>query len=326
MEEQEALNLLFAAVPEFAAEYRAKNEDDDDWAYGAWAAFGSWGFAGFVNGLLEKEDFDSLLRRCFEIIEELARDEKLGALIEVGFLESLDLFPASRLHVLKMLGPITRELLEHMKEGWRQHEESIAVNLEFRPYWQETPELAVPLGPLEVVIRRAEFDEVRAVLLILTNAGTWLHSMGITEQWPATFHDKPEWQDRFDRWTREGRVFVADGGLRGILGCFRLMDADDAIWGASRDSALYLHSLAVVRYMAGEGVAKKMLDTALRITARRGCDELRLDCWAGNERLRRYYLHAGFEFRGEAAVHSDRSEHGSDGTYSVAKFAKRVAS
>ena len=53
--------------------------------------------------------------------------------------------------------------------------------------------------------------------------------------------------------------------------------------------------------------------------ALRGAGELRLDCWAGNERLKRYYLDAGFEARGETEVVDE------DGSrYWVTRFAKKV--
>lgn len=157
---------------------------------------------------------------------------------------------------------------------------------------------------------------MHAVLSILTNAGSWLHSIGITEQWPASFLDDPAWGQRFTRWVDQGKVYVAFDANRGVLGCFRLEYADEAIWPGSHGSAVYLHSLAVWRYAAGWGIAAKMLDWAARHAEQRGADELRLDCWAGNQRLLRYYLDAGFEPRGEVDVDDGERR------YTVARFAK----
>ena len=180
------------------------------------------------------------------------------------------------------------------------------------------------LPPLDVKIYRATRAELDAVLLTLTSASSWLHSIGITEQWPASFVDDPVWADRFGTWIDERRVYIGFDAARGMLGCFRLMDSDEHIWVDEPGSALYLHSLAVWRFAAGWGVAQTMLDWALRHAARRGVDELRLDCWAGNERLRRYYLEAGFEFRGEARIPEDADQLGANREYWVVKFAKKV--
>jgi protein-tyrosine phosphatase len=96
------------------------------------------------------------------------------------------------------------------------------------------------------------------------------------------------------------------------------MPNDDHIWPADPVKALYLHSLAVIRPSAAQGVAGQLLSSALEIATNAGVDELRLDCWAGNERLKRYYVGAGFDPRGEIEVDDAGSR------YRVALFAKSV--
>jgi ribosomal protein S18 acetylase RimI-like enzyme len=102
------------------------------------------------------------------------------------------------------------------------------------------------------------------------------------------------------------------------------MPSDPQIWGDGGNSHLYLHSLAVRRATAGTGVASAMLDWAYEYAASQGAEELRLDCWAGNERLVHYYATAGFEPRGEANIPGEADQLGANRAYWVAKFAKRV--
>jgi GNAT superfamily N-acetyltransferase len=104
--------------------------------------------------------------------------------------------------------------------------------------------------------------------------------------------------------------------------CFRLVAEDAHIWPHDSKVCLYLHSLAVRRTVAGRSVASTMLDWAVQYATSQGSDELRLDCWAGNNRLRRYYEDAGFEARGEALVASEAGVDHQD--YYVAKFAKKT--
>jgi len=173
-------------------------------------------------------------------------------------------------------------------------------------------------------VRAAGPNELDDVLGVLDDAAAWLQVIGMTEQWPASFSAEPAWVERFTRWTAEGRVFIARDANGVAVGCFRLLDADDHIWTNESGSALYLHSLAVVRRAAGQDVAKAMLDWAVAFAARRGIEELRLDCWAGNERLKRYYVDAGFDPRGEAMVASEPDGENDHKDYYVAKFAKKV--
>jgi GNAT superfamily N-acetyltransferase len=60
-----------------------------------------------------------------------------------------------------------------------------------------------------------------------------------------------------------------------------------------------LSRLAVSRSVAGQGVAMRLLDWAVDYARSRGKRELRLDCWAGNERLKRFYTDSGFDARGD---------------------------
>lgn len=173
-------------------------------------------------------------------------------------------------------------------------------------------------------IRLAAPADLEDVLNVIDDAAAWLQSIGVTEQWPASFSADPAWVARFQRWIGEGRVYCARDGAGAAAGCFRLMPSDLHIWGDDTGGYLYLHSLAVRRSAAGDGVAAAMLGWAREYAASQGAEELRLDCWAGNERLVRYYADAGFEPRGEAHVIDGTGGQWSMKEYWVAKFAWRL--
>jgi len=155
---------------------------------------------------------------------------------------------------------------------------------------------------MKVTIRATAPDELDEVLSVLDEAGAWLHAIGITQQCPLSFSGREGTPETFTDQLNAGIVYLAciDDAA---VGTFRLTEHDARVWPeAKTGEALYLHSLAVRRSVAGSGVATEMLTWARARAASLGMQELRLDCWAGNQRLRRYYTDAGFEFRGERTV------------------------
>jgi ribosomal protein S18 acetylase RimI-like enzyme len=145
-------------------------------------------------------------------------------------------------------------------------------------------------GSVEVV--RARLADAAEVADILEEARQWLISKGITDQWPCPA--PPEaiaWS--IERHTtylayREGKAIAT----------FTLQASDETTWGPLPDEAQYLHGLAVRRAFAGQQIGGRLLQLAAEISRAAGKQYLRLDCWAGNEPLSRYYERAGFEYRG----------------------------
>jgi GNAT superfamily N-acetyltransferase len=172
-------------------------------------------------------------------------------------------------------------------------------------------------------MRQAEPGDLDAVLSVLDEAVAWLHSIGVTEQWLGPFSSEEAWVSIYRSAIESGHVFVARND-DGIVGTFRLYESgwlpfDEQIWSdVGLDGAAYLHTLAVRRSVAGAGIAAQMLDWAAKVAAARGLKELRLDCWAGNERLRRYYLEAGFQWRGDVPQTQDGRD------FSASRFARPV--
>ena len=60
------------------------------------------------------------------------------------------------------------------------------------------------------------------------------------------------------------------------------------------DDAMYVSSLVVARFAAGEGLGAELLKGCEEAVRNRGKKLLKLDCWDGNEFLKRYYRREGF--------------------------------
>ena len=63
--------------------------------------------------------------------------------------------------------------------------------------------------------------------------------------------------------------------------------------------AWFLYGLIISPDFQGQGLGRVLLDGICRQQAFAAPAVLLLDCWAGNAKLRQFYLKAGFEFLGE---------------------------
>ena len=108
---------------------------------------------------------------------------------------------------------------------------------------------------------------------------------------------------------------LAHDGARLAGGCI-LTHTPTPEWDGKPGAALYLHKLAVARFAAGRGLGQRLLAESERHATAQRLELLRLDCWDGNDVLRRYYRDAGFQ-EGDAV-----ESYG----YRVRLFEKRVAS
>ncbi|HEX5368322.1 MAG TPA: GNAT family N-acetyltransferase [Dehalococcoidia bacterium] len=154
---------------------------------------------------------------------------------------------------------------------------------------------------MEIMVCVARPDQLGEVLGVLDEAAAWLQSIGVTRQWPAFYSTNDALIAAVSAHIDLAEVFVARDGPS-VIGCFRLSSEPEPRWPGE---AAYLSSLAVRRAYAGRGVARSMLDWAADRAATLGKSELRLDCWAGNAKLRSFYSEAGFEWRGDIEVVSD---------------------
>jgi ribosomal protein S18 acetylase RimI-like enzyme len=145
---------------------------------------------------------------------------------------------------------------------------------------------------MPLVVRAATRDDLPAVHEILDGAAAWLIEQGI-HQWPNPYPRDPIARAYADRglWIgrRAGRTVAT----------MRTARRDPDMWGDDAVPALYVHALAIRREQLARGSGLDLLRWAARAAARDGLTAVRLDCWAENDRLRCYYLRAGFRHVGD---------------------------
>jgi len=111
-----------------------------------------------------------------------------------------------------------------------------------------------------------------------------------------------------------GDLYVVRGDGT-ITGCFMLETGCPdwmATWLVKHDrapeDAMYIGRLAVARQASGRGLGLELLGYAGTLAADAGFEYIRLNCPAENERLRRYYVDAGFTNLGDAELKGPNGE------------------
>jgi len=81
-----------------------------------------------------------------------------------------------------------------------------------------------------------------------------------------------------------------------IVGVFNVQLSDSPAWRHhDKGNAIYLHGVLVDRRFKGQRIFKKMLDWSIEYALVLKKDYVRLDTWANNPTLERYYYQLGFE-------------------------------
>lgn len=156
-----------------------------------------------------------------------------------------------------------------------------------------TAGIQTSLGPIS--LETALPDELPVVMGILDECAAWLHSKGIA-QWrsPQPPH---EWE-RMKAQITLGQVFLARlESDRSVVGTLRI-EWEDPAWPHDSAVAGYVHALAICNHARGHGIGASLLEWAQAQIADRGGEYIRLDCWAENVVLRRYYEGLGFRYCG----------------------------
>lgn len=161
-----------------------------------------------------------------------------------------------------------------------------------------------------IQVRRAATNDVDAVISIICEVATWLHSRGIDQWWPTDrFERREPWIDRASR----GEVYLAY--LSGEpIATLTIQWEDAPFWGHRPADAGYIHRLAVRRVVAGNGVGRELLKWAEGVIEAEGRPFARLDCSGKNQKLRAYYQSAGYTLVQETKVYG----------YDIALFEKRL--
>lgn len=139
----------------------------------------------------------------------------------------------------------------------------------------------------------AQTEDLPLVMEILAEAAARLKEKGI-DQWPSPPNE--HWQRRMAAAIERGEM-VTVGIAPNWFGVVRFTWSDP--YWPDDNQAGYVHSMAVRPAMQGQNAGGAILFWAAQKSRQQGRRFLRLDCLAGNGRLRRYYEEQGFIYRGE---------------------------
>jgi GNAT superfamily N-acetyltransferase len=146
-----------------------------------------------------------------------------------------------------------------------------------------------------LTIRQAEPADLDTVEQLRAEATDWLASKGL-DQWQRKnprFPSRERAANAIDR----GACYLAYDADGVLVGTITVDDqADPEFWTSAEQAqpALYVHRMIVAREAAGQNVGGQLLDWAATVATSQSRPTLRLDCWARNRALHRYYAHQGF--------------------------------
>ncbi len=140
----------------------------------------------------------------------------------------------------------------------------------------------------EVNIRPATVAEEHIIISLLREVAADMQKKGI-EQWiPEEFTS-----EKIQQWLRDGDVLLAFWQNK-PAGCVALTTNPDHLWATHPSLSVYLSKLAVDIALRGTGISQKLLRVAEDWAAHRNIYTIRLDCWAGNVHLRKFYTEQGY--------------------------------
>lgn len=154
------------------------------------------------------------------------------------------------------------------------------------------------ITPTTVIdFKPAHPEDLPLVMEILADAAAWLQAKGI-DQWPSPppTHWRQRMADKIDR----GEMFTV-GIVNNRFGIIGLSWADP--YWPDGGQAGYVHRMAIRSSMHGQNLGGLILFWAQQQVKKRGRTFLRLDCAAGNGRLRRYYEAQRFTYQGTVTDH-----------------------
>lgn len=130
---------------------------------------------------------------------------------------------------------------------------------------------------------------------LLEQVGAWFWQKGIKQWVPGTFRNN---RHRLVHFVRNGCLLLVYQNTELAGGC--ILSEINPGWPTSfaedsANEAMYLNSLVVARFVAGQGLGTRIIDACTKMVCERGKCVLRLDCWEGNTFLKSYYRQHGFK-------------------------------
>jgi len=85
----------------------------------------------------------------------------------------------------------------------------------------------------------------------------------------------------------------------GVVACvFAVTFNDPLIWGARDQDAIYIHRIVTHPEFRGHSFVKEIIKWAKDYAAKNNIKFIRMDTWADNEKLLKYYTGCGFDYVG----------------------------
>lgn len=150
---------------------------------------------------------------------------------------------------------------------------------------------------MSLEIRQATPEQIGLSSSILTEAALWAISIG-QPLW------KPEMltEERLRPNLERGEIFLAWLGGEAVGNIFFQWE-DKPFWPhLRRGESAFFHKVAVRRKVAGQGVARAMVEWAIEKARAEGAPYLRMDTHAKRPKLIRFYEELGFVFVEEKVV------------------------
>ena len=148
---------------------------------------------------------------------------------------------------------------------------------------------------IPLTITPASEEELSLVMEVVDEAAQWLIAKGI-QQWESP--PPPDCLELFEREIARRQVYLVRRQRRSeAIGTFRLEWTGAPLWPDEK-SAGYVYNLALRPEHVGQGIGRLLIDWVKEHIRTQGRNWFRLDCIAGNDRLRRLYEELGFCYRG----------------------------
>jgi ribosomal protein S18 acetylase RimI-like enzyme len=144
-------------------------------------------------------------------------------------------------------------------------------------------------------------DDLDAVLGMIEDASRWLRTQG-TDQWARPWPSREERDARVRRGLANRKTWIIRDGDNPAATVTVANWHNPYVWVGENcecdltERAVYLHRLITARKYAGNGLGEHLIDWAAeRARAAYGAKWIRIDVWATNTDLHRYYEKLGFE-------------------------------
>jgi ribosomal protein S18 acetylase RimI-like enzyme len=158
-------------------------------------------------------------------------------------------------------------------------------------------------GAETLLVRRAQLQDMPAIIGLIDEASRWLGREVGTDQWQRPWPDRAARDQRIYRGIKSDRTWMVEDPSRREDDPHRLVatvtcgrGGNKKLWKQPErnEPALYISRLIVSRRQAGRGVGAGLINWAGLRGRASGAEFIRIDVWTTNYALQNYYKAQGF--------------------------------